>query len=172
MRTGTRQWQVMHFTFNKLTLQCVRTYKQGVSSLEINGLQGEEQRPPPSPPLAALFHVPSDESLDTANPCLISRNCGIWGGGKTRHTPQVFFFQFGTDKKLNSNVTLIRSCCLHSRDLWLEVWWCYPMRPRRVRVWMPVYTGPVGLCLFPPSTHSDHRSPSHGALKLKVHSVV
>lgn len=91
MRTGTRQWQVMHFTFNKLTLQCVRTYKQGVSSLEINGLQGEEQRPPPSPPLAALFHVPSNESLDTANPCLISRNCGIRGGGENTAHPSGFF---------------------------------------------------------------------------------
>ena len=43
MRRGPGGWQVMHFTFNKLTLQCVRTYKQGVSSLEINGLWGEEQ---------------------------------------------------------------------------------------------------------------------------------
>lgn len=38
-------------------------------------------------------------------------------------------FQFGRNKKFNSNVRLIRTCCLHSRDPWLDVWWCFPTWP-------------------------------------------
>lgn len=126
MRRRPLRWQVMHFTFNKLTLQCVRTYKQGVSSREINGLWGGAWR---LPRLSCL----ATGTLDAANPCLISRHTR--GAEVEEHkNTATSDFQFGTNKKLNSNVILIRKCCWQSGDLWLRVWWCFPTGLWRVCV--------------------------------------